>query len=385
MADTSGSTDNNTFAAGFRDGLAVGLGYLSVSFSFGILAVTRGLTWFEAVLISLTNITSAGQVAGLGIITAGGTIASMILSQIVINMRYSLMGIALSQHTDATMTPFRRILLAYGITDEIFGVAVTKKHDIGARYFFGLTVLPVTGWVTGTLAGALLGGIFPSIVTSALAIGIYGMFVSIVLPSARKDSVIMLSSAAACLISSLFFFVPVLSQHISAGIAVIISAIPAALTGVLISGKSGPHLIRTVRIATLILAGLSLATLILSCGSYTPASAAVSAGSAPDLRSFLVLLIAMAGTTYLVRMIPFALFSRKIDSPRVKSFFRYIPYTVLSAMTFPAIFYATGSLISSTAGFIVAFILGYREKSLLTVAIGTCLAAFAANLILQFI
>ena len=117
MADnTQGS---GSFAQGFKDGLAVGLGYLSVSFTFGILAITSGLNWIQASIISLTNVTSAGQVAGVGIIAGAGGIIAMILTQIVINLRYSLMGIALSQKTDNTMTPLMRILLAYGITDEI--------------------------------------------------------------------------------------------------------------------------------------------------------------------------------------------------------------------------------------------------------------------------
>lgn len=387
--------NSNTFAQGFKDGLAVGLGYLSVSFSFGILAVTRGLTWLEAVLISLTNITSAGQVAGLGIIATGGTIIAMILSQIVINMRYSLMGISLSQKTDSTMTPLMRVLLAYGITDEIFGVAITRTHDIGARYFFGLTILPVTGWVLGTLAGSLLGGIFPAIVTSALAIGIYGMFVSIVLPPAKRNPTIMFCSALSCLFSSLFFFVPFLSSHISSGIAVILSAVPAALVGVVIGGaaKSSSSVSSSprekhpqrIKIYTILAAGAALIILASFVTTYIKSSEAVSESHPITLPIFATLLIAMAATTYLVRMIPFALFSRKLTNPRVKAFFDYIPYTVLSAMTFPAIFYATGSVISATAGFLVAFVLGYREKSLLTVAIGTCLAAFVANVVVSLI
>ena len=194
------SFNGYTMGEGVRDGLPIGLGYLSVSFSFGILAVSKGLSWIQAGLISLTNITSAGQVAGLGIMTAAGGIIAMIISQIVINLRYSLMGIALSQKADRTMTPLLRMLLAYGITDEIFGVAVSKKYEFGARYFFGLTVLPVAGWVAGTVIGALLGQVFPDFLTNALAIGIYGMFVSIVLPKAKHDKVILCSS----LLSHLF-------------------------------------------------------------------------------------------------------------------------------------------------------------------------------------
>ena len=150
------ASNGGTFHEGLRDGLAIGLGYLSVSFSFGILAVASGLSWWQAGLVSLTNITSAGQVAGVGIMASSGGLIEMMISQIVINLRYSLMAISLSQKTDKSMTSLKRALLAYGLTDEIFGVAASKEHEVGSKYFFGLTVLPVIGWVLGTLLGAVL-------------------------------------------------------------------------------------------------------------------------------------------------------------------------------------------------------------------------------------
>lgn len=368
---------------GVKDGLPIGLGYLSVSFTFGILAVSKGLSWIQAGIISLTNITSAGQVAGLGIMTGAGGILAMILSQIVINLRYSLMGISLSQKADKSMTPLMRMLLAYGITDEIFGVAVSKKHEFGAKYFFGLTVLPIIGWVLGTVLGAVLGQIFPAFLTNALAIGIYGMFVSIVLPKAKHDKVILFGSILSCILSSLFFYVPVLSEHVSQGFAIIIAAIISALAAVLIrkklEGKAG-----TVTAAA---AGIVLIVLVLILApKYVPAvQAAVTESSSGKLDSsiFIPLLAVMALTTYLVRMIPFVLFRKKLENPSVKAFFDYIPYTVLSAMTFPAILYSTGSFIAALIGFGVSLLLGYFEKSLLVVAIGTCVASLAADLLLM--
>ena len=374
-----------TLGEGVKDGLPIGLGYLSVSFTFGILAVSKGFSWLQATLISLTNITSAGQVAGLGImITAGGIIA-MIISQIVINMRYSLMGIALSQKADKTMTPLLRILLAYGITDEIFGVAVSKKHEFGARYFFGLTILPVIGWVSGTLMGALLGQVFPDFLTNALAIGIYGMFVSIVLPKAKHDKVILNGSLIACILSCLLFFIPFLSSHISSGFATIIAAVTSALIAVfarkLLAGKAGT--------VVAIIAGIALIALtVIFAPSYSPAepnAVADSASGKLDSRIFIPLLLVMALTTYLVRMIPFVLFRKKLEKPAVKAFFDYIPYTVLSAMTFPAILYATGSFITAVIGFGVSLILGFFERSLLIVAIGTCIASLIAGIVMMYI
>ena len=374
-----------TLGEGVKDGLPIGLGYLSVSFTFGILAVSKGLSWLQASLISLFNITSAGQVAGLGIMTAGGGIIAMIISQIVINLRYSLMGIALSQKADKTMTPLLRILLSFAITDEIFGVAVSKKYEFGARYFFGLTILPVIGWVAGTTIGAVLGRVFPDFLTNALAIGIYGMFVSIVLPKAKHDKVIMTGSLISCIISCVFFFTPVLAQNVSGGFAIIIASVVSALIVVFlrkqVAGKAGT--------VTAILAGIFLIVIMIFMAPVhkeqaSSVAADVSAGKL-DNKVFIPLLLVMALTTYLVRMIPFVLFRKKLERPSVKAFFDYIPYTVLSAMTFPAILYATGSYISALVGFIVSLVLGFFEKSLLTVAIGACVASLVTGVIVMYI
>ena len=388
MADSPKETDfkGYTLGEGVRDGLPIGLGYLSVSFTFGILAVSKGLSWIQAGLISLLNITSAGQVAGLGIMTTAGGILAMIISQIVINLRYSLMGISLSQKADKSMTPLLRILLAYGITDEIFGVAVSKKYEFGARYFFGLTVLPVLGWVAGTVIGALLGQIFPPFLTNALAIGIYGMFVSIVMPKAKHDKVILTSSLLSCIVSVLLFYIPFLSEHITSGFAIIIAAVAAALTGVIVrsklSGKQGT-------VIAVITGVILVACIFILAPSYkVPEAAEVTnegISGALDNKIFIPLLITMVVTTYLVRMIPFTLFRKKLEKPSIKAFFDYIPYTVLSAMTFPAILYATGSVISATIGFAVALVLGFFERSLIVVAVGACLASLVAGVVMMYI
>ncbi len=388
MADSSKETGfkGYTLGEGVRDGLPIGLGYLSVSFTFGILAVSKGLSWIQAGLISLFNVTSAGQVAGLGIMTTAGGILAMIISQIVINLRYSLMGISLSQKADRSMTPLLRILLAYGITDEIFGVAVSKKYEFGARYFFGLTILPVLGWVAGTVIGALLGQVFPPFLTNALAIGIYGMFVSIVMPKAKHDKVILTSSLLSCIVSVLLFYIPFLSAHITSGFAIIIAAVAAALTGVIVrdklSGKQGT-------VIAVITGVILVACIFILAPSYkVPEAAEVTNEGifgALDNKIFVPLLITMAVTTYLVRMIPFTLFRKKLEKPSIKAFFDYIPYTVLSAMTFPAILYATGSVISAAIGFAVALVLGFFERSLIVVAVGACLASLVAGAVMMYI
>lgn len=226
-----------TFKKGFSDGLAIGLGYLSVSFSFGIMAVNSGLTWWQAILISVTNLTSAGQVAGVGIMASGGSPVEMAVTQLVINLRYSLMAISLSQKADSSMTVAARAADSYIITDEIFGLA-SMQDKVGFRYMTGLGVLPVAGWTLGTLLGAISGNVLPAFVASSLAIGIYGMFVAIVLPVCRKSKTISIICIISVMFAVVFRYVPFLYAHVSSGFAIIICAVISALIGVFITPES---------------------------------------------------------------------------------------------------------------------------------------------------
>ena len=216
---------------GIKDGLAIGLGYLSVSFSFGILAVSSGLSWWQAVLISLTNLTSAGQVAAVGIMGAAGGLIEMAVTTLVINMRYSLMAISLSQKTDETMTTPARLVTGFVITDEIFGVASGSDKPISRNYMLGLGILPIAGWVLGTLLGAVCGNILPPVVTNALTISIYGMFIAIVLPVAAKSKAVFIVSLISVCMSTAFYYVPFLNKTVSSGFAIIICSVAAAVTG----------------------------------------------------------------------------------------------------------------------------------------------------------
>lgn len=222
-----------SFMDGIKGGLPIGLGYLSVSFSFGVYAVSLGLSWWQAVLVSIANLTSAGQVAGVGIMSVSGGLIEMIVSQIVINVRYSLMSISLSQKADSTVNRFARLLLAYGITDEIFGVAIDSGKSFGRKFFLGLMVLPILGWTLGTLLGAILGSIFPEFIVNSLSIGIYGMFVAIVLPVAKKNRNIAIISGIAVLISVILYYVKIFS-FIPGSFMPIISAIIAAGLGAIL-------------------------------------------------------------------------------------------------------------------------------------------------------
>ena len=233
-----------TFREGLRDGVPIGLGYLSVSFGLGIAAVAAGLSPLIALIISMTNETSAGQKAGLDLIAeclplAEG-IVTMILSQLVINLRYSLMGISLSQRLDSTFTTPWRMFLAFSITDEIFAVASTKKKRVGVNYFFGLSFIPYVGWAVGTLLGALAGTLLPETVRGCLGLMLYGMFIAIIIPPARRERGVLFAVCMAVALSCVFYFVP-LFDFLSGGLALIISAVAAAAVAALLFPVADPH------------------------------------------------------------------------------------------------------------------------------------------------
>ena len=226
----SGTGVRGQLLRGARDGVPIALGYLSVSFAFGIAAVTRGLPGWIALLISMTNLTSAGQLAGLDLMVAGASMWEMILTQCVINVRYALMSISLSQKTDKTVRLGDRFLIGFGITDEVFGVGYSQKGKIGRYYMFGLIAVPYIGWAVGTFLGTAASGLLPQTVLSALGIAIYGMFVAIVIPPARREKPVALVLCAAVTLSCILRYVP-LFRVISSGFAVIICAVAAALLG----------------------------------------------------------------------------------------------------------------------------------------------------------
>lgn len=217
------------FFRGLRAGIPIALGYLSVSFTFGIIAVKNGFTWWEAVLISMTCVTSAGQFSGINTMMVPGQYLDMIISQLTINVRYSFMSISLSQKVDSRFKGIWRWLFGFMMTDEIFAVAVSEK-SVSRSFMAGLVSLPYFGWALGTLLGAILGNVLPASVMSALGLAIYGMFVAIVVPEMKKVRAVIVIVIIAALASTCFTYVPLLKE-ISPGLAISFSAIIAAVIG----------------------------------------------------------------------------------------------------------------------------------------------------------
>ena len=221
------------FNNGLKDGLPIGLGYLSVSFAFGVSASILQVPLFITLLISMTNLTSAGQLAGLEIIATLGTFIEIILTQLIINSRYFLMSLSLSQKVDSSFTFSKRLMASAFITDEIFAVAHSKKQKINTAYYFGLVILPYFGWALGTLLGAIAGNILPLFIVNALGIALYAMFIAIIVPPATKEIGVLFAVLLATGVSSCFYFIPAL-QTVSTGIAIIITAVVVSLITALV-------------------------------------------------------------------------------------------------------------------------------------------------------
>ena len=218
---------NNSFLKGVVDGLPICFGYLSVAFAFGIFAVGKGFSVLEALFISMSNVTSAGQQAAIPIIAAGGSFIELAVAQLVINIRYALMSVSLSQKLDGNVRLFDRFVISFVNTDEVFAVASGKEGTVGRNYLYGLILTPYLGWSLGTLLGAGAGNILPIAIVSALGIAIYGMFVAIVVPATKKSKATALCVLTAVALSCAFEYIPFLNL-VPSGFAIIICAVVAS-------------------------------------------------------------------------------------------------------------------------------------------------------------
>ena len=215
------------YTAGMKAGMPVCIGYFSVSFGFGAMAVAQGLSIWHAILISATNLTSAGQFAGLTVIAAGAALIEMILTQLVINSRYALMSLALGPRFGPNVGTGKRLVAAFFNTDEIYALGMAREGKLTASYFVGAGTVAAIGWVGGTALGAFAGSVLPLAVRAALGVMRYGMFIAIVVPQTRQEKPILLSVALALVFSCLFSWVPVL-KNVSAGLAIVICTVAAA-------------------------------------------------------------------------------------------------------------------------------------------------------------
>ncbi len=209
------------FSQGIKDGVPIGLGYFAVAFTLGIAAKKVGMTAAQAAAMSLTNLTSAGEFAALGIMAAGASYGEMALTQLIINLRYCLMSCSLSQKIDPSAGMGHRLLVAFGVTDEIFGVSIGTKGRLSPFYSYGIMSVAVPGWTLGTLIGVISGSILPGRILSALSVALYAMFIAVIIPPCRESRIVAGLICVSMGASTLFTYLPVV-REISSGMRIIL-------------------------------------------------------------------------------------------------------------------------------------------------------------------
>ncbi len=202
----------NEFIRGIKRGFPICLGYIPVSFTFGLIAVKMGFTPAQATIISLTNMASAGQFAGIRLIEGGAPYIELIITTFVINLRYFLMSLSLSQKVAPDMPFYKRAVMAYCITDEVFALASMEPDEVSFPFFGGLMLTPILGWTSGTLLGAVASGLLSPMVQGCMGIALYCMFIAIIIPPACKSRKVALAVVISAFLSCMFKYVPGLNE-----------------------------------------------------------------------------------------------------------------------------------------------------------------------------
>ena len=222
----------NKFLDGLKKSTPILMGYFPVSFTYGIMASNGGVDPLIALTIALTNFTSAGQFIGTNVIISNGTFLEVGIATFVVNIRYALMSLSLSQRI-VKMPLYKKLIISFGITDEIFAVAALEKEKVNFSYMMGLTLMPYLSWAIGTVTGAYFSTLLPPKLQNAMGIALYGMFLALVVPEARKSKKVLSVVVVSVTISLAFRYISFL-KVISGGWVIIIATIIASTFGAII-------------------------------------------------------------------------------------------------------------------------------------------------------
>ena len=237
METTKTSQAKGFFFQGFKAGIPIGMGYFAVSFTLGIAARKAGMTWIQSGFMSAAMLASAGQFAGISALSLGAGYGEMIVTELVVNLRYLLMSSALSQKVRQDRPFFHRFFMAYGVTEEIFAVSMGAEGKLEPWYMYGAIASAAPGWVLGTVMGVLLGMILPARAMSAMSVALYGMFLAIVVPPSKKDRIIALVVLISMGASGIFAVIPLLNQIPSGFQIMILTIVVAGAAAVLFPVK----------------------------------------------------------------------------------------------------------------------------------------------------
>lgn len=227
------SQNRTAFRAGMRDGIPIGLGYLAVSFSLGIAVKSAGLSWFQGFLASWLCTTSTGEYAVFSLMAAGTTILEVALVTFIANARYLLMSCAMTQRLDPAMPFWHRFLLSFHLTDELFGIAIARPDRLNPFYSYGAFIPAVPGWAIGTALGTVVGSVLPHNLVSALSVALYGMFIAVFIPPARKSKIVAGLIAVCFAVSYACEYLPLICE-LSEGMRIILLTVVLASAAALL-------------------------------------------------------------------------------------------------------------------------------------------------------
>ena len=227
------NSHNKVMKEGFRDGIPIGLGYLAVSFSLGVAARNAGLSAFQGFLVSLLNNASAGEYAGFTVIAANGAYFEIFLMTLIANARYLLMSCALSQKFSPDTPLIHRILVGYDVTDEIFGITIARPGMLDPFYSYGAILIAAPAWAGGTALGVIAGNLLPARAVSALSVALFGMFLAVIIPPARKNRVIALFVLISFAASFAATYLPLISRLSDGTRTIILTVLISAIAAIL--------------------------------------------------------------------------------------------------------------------------------------------------------
>ena len=319
------------FCEGMRDGVPIALGYFAVSFSLGIAARTAGFTPLQGFVASLLNNASAGEYAAFALIASGATYLEVAIITLIANARYLLMSCALAQRFAPGTPFFHRLIIGYDVTDELFGITIARPGYLNPFYTYGAIALAAPAWASGTALGIIAGNLLPLRAVSALSVALYGMFLAIIIPPARKDKVVAGLVVLSFALSFVCTYLPGISA-LSDGTRTILLTVAISCAGALLFP------IKTIAV--------------------------------------------MFAVSYTIRILPLTLIRKPIRNQFIQSFLYYVPYVTLAVMTFPAIVNATQSPVAGAAALVVGIAAAWYGASLFQVSVACCAVVFVLELFL---
>jgi len=225
------------FARGLRTGIPISLGYLAVSFTMGITAKNAGLSAFQATLTSLLVNASAGQYAAFTMMAANSGFLELAIMEAVTNARYILMSCALSQKLPSTAKLWQRMTIGFNVNDEIFGMAIAEPDKLNPYYYFGMMAIAMPGWALGTFLGTSVGNILPASAVSALSVGLYGMFLAVIIPASKKSKIILGVVVVSMAASFAMEVIPVFAAIASGTRTILLTVVIASAAAILFPVK----------------------------------------------------------------------------------------------------------------------------------------------------